>query len=126
MRVAQDVRGKFKSEGKYVAFGDDMLDGYDTIEWIAKQSWSNGKVGMYGPSAMGITQNLAAIANPPYRKISSESAERRALRCVGIETSNLYTGFVALTLRCLVPALPVGARPAEALRRGNPWRAELH
>lgn len=66
VRVAQDVRGKGKSEGKYVAFGDDMLDGYDTIEWIAKQPWSNGKVGMYGPSAMGITQNLAAIANPPH------------------------------------------------------------
>jgi predicted acyl esterase len=66
VRVVQDVRGKFKSEGKYVAFGDDMLDGYDTIEWIAKQSFSNGKVGMYGPSAMGITQNLAAIANPPH------------------------------------------------------------
>src|ERR1700733_10564761 len=44
VRVAQDVRGKGKSEGKYVAFGDDMLDGYDTIEWIAKQPRSNGKV----------------------------------------------------------------------------------
>jgi uncharacterized protein len=66
VRVAQDVRGKFKSEGKYVAFVDDMKDGYDTIEWIAKQSWSNGKVGMVGPSAMGIAQNLAAIAAPPH------------------------------------------------------------
>lgn len=66
VRVVQDVRGKFKSEGKYAAFVDDMKDGYDTIEWIAKQSWSNGKVGMVGPSAMGITQNLAAIAAPPH------------------------------------------------------------
>ncbi len=65
-RVVQDVRGKFKSEGKYAAFVDDIEDGYDTIEWIAKQPWSNGKVSMYGPSAMGITQNLAAIANPPH------------------------------------------------------------
>ena len=65
-RVVQDVRGKFKSEGKFAAFVDDIFDGYDTIEWIAKQSWSNGKVGMYGPSAMGITQNLAAISNPPH------------------------------------------------------------
>jgi predicted acyl esterase len=65
-RVAQDVRGKFKSEGKYAAFINDMEDGYDTIEWIAKQPWSNGKVGMYGPSAMGITQNEAALANPPH------------------------------------------------------------
>jgi predicted acyl esterase len=65
-RVVQDVRGKSKSEGKYAAFVDDIEDGYDTIEWIAKQPWSNGKVGMFGPSAMGITQNMAAIANPPH------------------------------------------------------------
>jgi adenine-specific DNA-methyltransferase len=45
----------------------------------------------------------AAIANPPYRKISADSAERRALRSVGIETSNLYTGFIALIHRLLAP-----------------------
>jgi adenine-specific DNA-methyltransferase len=45
----------------------------------------------------------AAIANPPYRKISTDSAERRALRSVRIETSNLYTGFIALIQRLLVP-----------------------
>jgi adenine-specific DNA-methyltransferase len=44
----------------------------------------------------------AAIANPPYRKISTDSAERRALRFVGVETSNLYTGFIALIQRLLV------------------------
>ena len=45
----------------------------------------------------------AAIANPPYRKISTGSAERRALRFVGVETSNLYTGFIALIQRLLAP-----------------------
>ena len=45
----------------------------------------------------------AAIANPPYRKISTDSGERRALRSVGVETSNLYTGFIALIQRLLVP-----------------------
>ena len=45
----------------------------------------------------------AAIANPPYRKISTGSAERRALRSVGVETSNLYTGFIALIQRLLIP-----------------------
>ena len=45
----------------------------------------------------------AAITNPPYRKINTTSAERRALRVAGVETSNLYTGFVALTQRLLVP-----------------------
>ncbi len=43
-----------------------------------------------------------AIANPPYRKITTDSAERRALRSVGVETSNLYTGFIALMQRLLV------------------------
>lgn len=45
----------------------------------------------------------AAIANPPYRKISTGSGERRALRSVGVETSNLYTGFIALIQRLLAP-----------------------
>jgi len=45
----------------------------------------------------------AAIANPPYRKISADSAERHALRSVGVETSNLYTGFIALIQRLLAP-----------------------
>lgn len=44
-----------------------------------------------------------AIVNPPYRKISMDSAERRALRSAGIETSNLYTGFIALIQKLIVP-----------------------
>jgi adenine-specific DNA-methyltransferase len=46
----------------------------------------------------------AAIVNPPYRKITANSAERRALRAANIETSNLYTGFLALIQRLLAPA----------------------
>jgi adenine-specific DNA-methyltransferase len=45
----------------------------------------------------------AAIANPPYRKITTDSTERHALRSIGVETSNLYTGFIALIQRLLVP-----------------------
>ena len=45
----------------------------------------------------------AAIVNPPYRKIGTDSAERRSLRQVGVETSNLYAGFIALIQRLLVP-----------------------
>src|SRR4029450_10862662 len=64
--VVQDVRGTFKSEGKYRPFVDDQVDGYDTVEWLAQQPWSNGKVGMSGASAMGIAANEAAMANPPH------------------------------------------------------------
>ncbi len=45
----------------------------------------------------------AAIVNPPYRKISTSSAERHALSSIGIETSNLYTGFLAIIRRLLTP-----------------------
>jgi predicted acyl esterase len=64
--VMQDVRGKGHSEGFYEAFVPDMEDGYDTVEWAAKQQWSNGRVGMVGASALGITTNLAAMAAPPH------------------------------------------------------------
>ena len=64
--VVQDVRGKGRSKGFYSAFADDIPDGYDTVEWVAKQPWSNGKVGITGGSALGITSNLAAIAAPPH------------------------------------------------------------
>src|SRR5215510_12278915 len=60
--VVQDVRGTFKSEGKYRPFVDDQADGYDTIEWLAKQPWSNGNVAMYGAPALRIAPPAAAIA----------------------------------------------------------------
>jgi uncharacterized protein len=64
--VVQDVRGKGHSQGFYSAFVDDIPDGYDTVEWVARQPWSNGKVGITGGSALGITSNMAAIAAPPH------------------------------------------------------------
>jgi adenine-specific DNA-methyltransferase len=46
----------------------------------------------------------AAIVNPPYRKIGTDSVERHCLRQVGVETSNLYAGFIALIQRLLAPS----------------------
>jgi uncharacterized protein len=63
--VVQDVRGTGNSEGEYRPFYHDREDGYDSVEWAAAQSWSNGSVGMTGASAMGITANLAATTAPP-------------------------------------------------------------
>ena len=67
--VMQDLRGRFKSEGHHaVIFGNDGLgehqDGPDTLEWVAKQPWCDGRVGSWGGSALGITQNMAAPAAP--------------------------------------------------------------
>ena len=64
--VIQDTRGRYTSEGEFYAFRDDIDDGYDTVEWAAAQTWSNGKVGMYGASYVGATQWLAATSRPPH------------------------------------------------------------
>ncbi|MCG3163464.1 MAG: Cocaine esterase [Acidobacteria bacterium] len=87
--VVQDCRGRFASEGKYMPFMDDHLDGYDTVEWAAKQSWSNGKVGMIGASAMGITANQASIMAPPhlvamYVMVAPASAYQHAIYTGGV------------------------------------------
>ena len=64
--VVQDVRGRYTSDGAFVPYQNEGRDGYDTIEWAAKQSWSNGKVGTFGLSYPGAVQWLAAVENPPH------------------------------------------------------------
>src|SRR5467141_2884229 len=64
--IAQDVRGRFESEGEWYSFKNESQDGYDTIEWAAALPYSNGKGGMFGGSYVGATQFLAAIAKPPH------------------------------------------------------------
>jgi putative CocE/NonD family hydrolase len=64
-----DVRGRFDSEGDWDPFGaKHKNDGYDLVEWVAKQPWCNGKVGMTGPSYMGWTQWWTATQVPPSLK----------------------------------------------------------
>lgn len=60
--VVQDVRGRFRSEGRFEPFVDEGADGAVTVEWIADQVWSNGQVGMFGASYYGATQWLAVQA----------------------------------------------------------------
>jgi len=64
--VRQDTRGRGASEGIWHWMSDARLDGYDTIEWIAEQPWSDGKTGMVGCSYVGATQQLAAMGRPPH------------------------------------------------------------
>jgi putative CocE/NonD family hydrolase len=66
--VVQDVRGRYGSDGEFVAYQQEGHDGYDTIEWAATQPWSNGSVGTFGLSYPGAVQWLAAIENPPHLK----------------------------------------------------------
>ena len=58
--VTQDVRGRFDSDGDWYPFINEVQDGNDTIEWVAKQPWCSGKVGLIGASYRGLTQWQAA------------------------------------------------------------------
>jgi hypothetical protein len=64
--VAQDVRGRYASEGEWYPFRHEKDDGYDAVEWAALLPHSNGKVGMASGSYVGATQMLAAISHPPH------------------------------------------------------------
>ena len=63
--VAQDVRGRFASEGEFRVNRDDIVDGYDSVVWAAGLEGSTGAVGMFGVPYMGITQLLATAHQPP-------------------------------------------------------------
>ncbi len=66
--VMQDVRGRYASEGVFDALNQEGPDGYDTLNWIAAQPWSDGKIGMIGGSYLGIAQWQVALLNNPHLK----------------------------------------------------------
>lgn len=57
--LVQDCRGKFWSNGRFHPF-DEAEDGHATLDWIANQSWCNGRIGMFGASYLGYVQVAAA------------------------------------------------------------------
>jgi predicted acyl esterase len=79
--VVQDERGLYASQGEPVIFpGGEYYDGYDTVEWIASQSFSNGKIATWGRSAFGENQYVLAGSNPL----------NLACQYVGVATSNSH------------------------------------
>ncbi len=65
----QDTRSKVDCEGKTMPCIDDgwgvKQDGYDTVQWLAESPYSNGSIGSYGTSALGIVQLMMAPSQPP-------------------------------------------------------------
>ncbi len=83
VRVFQDVRGKYRSEGEYIMTRpprgplnptntDHATDAYDTIEWLVKNvPESNGRVGMIGSSYEGFTVAMALLDPHPALKVAA-------------------------------------------------------
>lgn len=102
--IVQDMRGRFASEGVDSLFLDDgwgaKQDGYDTVEWIAAQTWCNGKVGTWGASALGIAQYLMAGSAPPHLvcqfvEVGATNLYAQAGFPGGVLLQNLVEGWIA-------------------------------
>jgi hypothetical protein len=99
-RIIQDCRGTGRSEGtQKIPFLTDGPDGYDTIEWIAKQPWSNGKIGIVGRSGYGITATLAATQAPPhllcaFTMFTSADFRRDAFHMGGVYRKDVADGWM--------------------------------
>jgi uncharacterized protein len=63
--VVQNERGRFFSEGEWDILGTPLTDGYDAFEWMSKQPWSNGKIGLIGCSSTAEWQMAVASQNHP-------------------------------------------------------------
>jgi len=63
--VVQNERGRFFSEGEWDILGTPLTDGYDAFEWMSKQSWSNGKIGLIGCSSTAEWQMAVASLDHP-------------------------------------------------------------
>ena len=63
--VTQDVRGRGDSEGEFRQYLQEGQDGEDTLNWVVRQTWSDGRVGMFGGSYVGISQWRTALTGHP-------------------------------------------------------------
>ena len=63
--VVQNERGRFFSEGEWDILGTPLTDAYDAFDWMQKQPWSNGKIGLTGCSSTAEWQMAAASQNHP-------------------------------------------------------------
>lgn len=81
--AVQDKRGRFASEGLYVLSGGDAGDGYDTVDWLSRQSWSNGAVGTFGCSYIGDVQIFMAQTRHPALKAMIPQASGSSVGSLG-------------------------------------------
>lgn len=82
--VIQDARGRNDSEGEWRAHEQEGADGFDTIEWVAAQPFSNGAVGTLGGSYPGWVQFAALAENPPaLRTMIVTSSDLQQMKAYG-------------------------------------------
>jgi len=112
--VIQDVRGRWASEGDvFFPYRDERDDGYDSIEWAARQPYASGRVGCYGLSYMGGTSWLAALSgHEALGAISPTTAPNDFWRNHFWRGGVLNIGTLAMwAMRAIGPAALIRAKP---------------
>ena len=102
--LAQDVRGRWHSEGTYAVEMPDANDGYDAVDWAAKQPWSTGKVGTFGCSYLGEVQYELLTKHHPAHLAAIPQAASGAVGPAG----GYYTNFGTYSPRWRAHAVVVG------------------
>jgi putative CocE/NonD family hydrolase len=123
--VYQDCRGRHGSEGEDRVYADDASDGYDTLEWIAGQSWTNQMVGMSGSSA-GATTTFAAAStrHPSLRAFFAQAGGSSIYDDVVYEGGGIEMERLWLWVAKNIPGLSASHREA-AMARAGVTAAEL-
>jgi putative CocE/NonD family hydrolase len=123
--VYQDCRGRHGSEGEDRVYADDAADGYDTLDWIAQQPWTNQRVGMSGSSA-GATTTFAAASTrqPSLRAFFAQAGGSSIYDDVVYEGSSIEMERLWLWVAKNIPGLSAAHREA-VLQRSGIGAAEL-
>ncbi len=126
--VVQNERGRFFSEGEWDILGIPLSDGYDAMEWMSKQPWSNGKIGTLGCSSTAEWQMAVASMNHPAHAALVPQGFGAGVGRIGefFEQGNFYRGganqmlFTAWLYGTqhdpMAPKLPVGIEQKDLLR----------
>jgi len=126
--VVQNERGRFFSEGEWDILGTPITDGYDALEWMSKQKWSNGKVGLIGCSSTAEWQMAVASQNHPALAAMVAQGFGAGVGRVGkfMEQGNWYRGGAQQMLFTswlygtqhdkMAPRLPIGIQQKDLQR----------
>jgi putative CocE/NonD family hydrolase len=136
--VIQSLRGTFDSGGEMglgdVSLSSEGRDGYDSVEWVAAQSWCDGNVGTAGGSYLGLLQWITARENPPHLKAMapwiSGSGGVEPSRQNGIVNLGVALNWVLATALEIVNWQKEAGKDVsnalEVLRRGNVLPEEVY
>ncbi len=107
--VIQDCRGRHDSEGEFYPFRDDTPDGLDSLDWICAQPWSNGRVGMFGPSYLGGVQWAVAGERHP----ALQAIVPNVIPCDFWKSGYWRNGAFSLALNALWTCLEITSRTSD-------------